>query len=293
MTPIRPSKHRARNTPFALKNEQSENSQKSLLLSLLKNVSLASAALYVTGALFGYGVSLALTANFGYNSGIWYTSALELISLCGEGFLGAMSALTSRFDSKALLRVMTAYGLAIAAMAFVMILCVIAYPFIVKRLDRWWQSLVKRFSRPQQNEKSRVPLSLVGRAVAVVAAAGLTGFLAVPVVGVALVTLFSVFSVIPLLGYTAGTAYAKDLIVGPRHCVSTLKKRVELEKMARTGKQEIGADCVEVLNGDTGETFTGRLIVGRPSYAVLYRPDQEDVVVVVLKTGSMRSIHSK
>lgn len=45
-------------------------------------------------------------------------------------------------------------------------------------------------------------------------------------------------------------------------------------------KHKIGANCVEVTNADTKETFSGRLVIARLSYAVLYRPKQDDVVVV-------------
>ena len=288
MTPLKLYKSRIRRTQAA----DPKNEDGGTLLRWLKTAGLTTAVLSGVGALFGYGVSLGLSGTFGLGSGVWYSTALELISLCGEGLLGVVSAVSSRFDLKVLLLLMAAYGAAVAFMALLVVITVIVLAHQEQRINNLRSSISKWLVAPRKDEKVQPSLNTLKRAIVMVFAAGAVGSMAVPAVVIALIGLFAVVSIIPMIGFYAGTAYAKEVILQPKSCVSPLKVRAKLEKLPRSEKRNIGADCLEVTNAETGEKFSGRLVIARSTHVVLYRPKEDDVVVVVIKTGSMRTIHT-
>lgn len=288
MTPSEHYKARLRRAPAPPTEAKSSGG----VLPVFKNAALAVAILSAVGALFGYGVSLGLSGTFGYSSGVWYSTTIELLSLCGEGFLGAISALSLRFDYGKLLAFMMAFGAALAALT----LAVLMLSFLIfsqaHRISKWRTSTWNWLAKPKSEEAGRISLNAIQRAFAAVFAAGVVGTAAPLAVGIAFTVVITVISAIPLLGFSAGTAYATDVVLGPMYCVSSIKVRTKIAKLPKTEKKYIGADCVEVTNADTGETFSGRLVISRPTHVVLYRPKQDDVIVVVIKTGSMKTIET-
>ena len=63
-------------------------------MDILKAYGVVLATLSATGALFGYGTALGLTSKFGMDTGLWFGSALELLTLCGEGMLGLIESVS-------------------------------------------------------------------------------------------------------------------------------------------------------------------------------------------------------
>ncbi len=257
-------------------------------LEWLKTLGVATAVLSAVGALFGYGVALGLSAKFGFSAGVWYTSTLELISLSGEGFLGLLTQLLSRLDRWSVLRWMSAYGLAMATMALVSMGAVFFAVTQQERADRWRRQLAEKM-KPMPNRELGFSWALFRRGSAIVVFAALSGFLAIPIVGIILGGLFMLIAIIPVFGFYAGTAYADRVVLEPQNCVSSPFVRYQSNK--HTSSQKVGVPCVEVMESSSGESVTGRVIIARAGYVVLFRPDHDDAIVVVLKAGSMRTIN--
>ncbi len=258
----------------------------------LKNLGLAIALLSAAGGLFGYGVAAGLGSQFGLGTGVFYTSTLELLSLCGEGFLGLLYLLKNRFDSMSFLALMMFYAGSTGITVFVALLVFklsTKYKSDIKVFaDRFHKRIQKRKSETGQEGPSYLELIFAS----VVAA--IFGFFSLPAIALCFFVMLLFVAVLPVVGVTAGMSYAKSVVITPESCVSAPQARLRFEEAQRLSKDprkiKIGAQCVTVLDAATKKMVSGRLIVSRPTYSILYRPSSDDTVLVPIREGSFRSI---
>jgi hypothetical protein len=282
---------------FSWKNRRPPaGAEKAVPSETLKTLGLLIAVLSAVGALFGYGVAMGFSRVFGLGIGTWFSSPLELISLSGEGVIGVISALASRTDIfEKLLGYMFGYAAFSGAALFAGICLSIAVSMGRHRLKSWSSKLVSRNRppAPKSDVNSELSWSRVKRILAVTLGGAIAGFFGIPLFGVALLAVFVVLSIVPMLGLAGGSSYAVEAVLKPTACVSSpasLQEFREQKNKSDTSKVAFGADCVEVVDRNTSRSIKGRLIVSRSSYVVLYRPGEDDVVVVQMRNGSLKSI---
>lgn len=269
--------------------------EKSDQLAWLRNLVVVAAVLSTAGCLFGYGVAMGLSSRFGLGTGAWYSSTLELISLSGEGFLGLYSMAGSRWEVLAsLLWLMLLYAAAAGGIALLVMLLYSARNSSWPRLRRGWLKVINVFrsKKPALHRDRSFPSGWEVAMASIAAAAA--GFFSLPAVGLVLFGLLATVSALPVIGAVAGVSYAKAAVLQPDKCVSSPLARTRFEReqeaASKPQKMAIGVQCVEVVDATTKQAVSGKIVVSRPGYVIIYRPAQDDTLLVMVKDASLRTI---
>lgn len=262
-------------------------------LAWLRNLVVIAAVLSAAGCLFGYGVAMGFSSSFGLGTGVWYSSTLELISLSGEGILGLYSVVRARSEAlDSLLRLMLLCAAATGCLTLLLILVFRAKSSSWQRLSRWWRKAISVF-RSEKTASPSAPSFPSGREMSVVSVAVAAGFLGVPAVALAFFALLVSLSTLPVIGVQSGMAYAKAAILQADSCVSPPQARMRFEReqamASEPKKMNLGAQCVEVVDATTRQAVSGKLIVSRPGYVIIYRPAQDDTLLVMVKDAGLRT----
>lgn len=264
-------------------------------LAWLRNLVVLAAVLSTAGCLFGYGVAMGLSSRFGLGTGAWYSSTLELISLSGEGFLGLYSMAGWRWEVlSSLLWLMLLYAAAAGSTALLFMLVYSAKSSSWPRLRRWWRKAISVFRSKDPASQSAPSFPSGWEIVMASLAAAAAGFFSLPAVALVLFALLATLSALPVIGAAAGMSYAKVAVLQPDNCVSPPQARMRFERKQELAsepqKMGIGVQCVEVVDEVTKQTVSGKIVVSRPGYVIIYRPAQDDTLLVMVKDAGLRTV---
>lgn len=264
-------------------------------LAWLRNLVVIAAVLSTAGCLFGYGVAMGLSSRFGLGTGAWYSSTLELISLSGEGFLGLYSMAGWRGEVLgSLLWLMLLYAAAAGGTALLFLLLYSAKSSSWPRLRRWWRKAISVFRSKKPASQSAPSFPTGWEVVMASLAAAAAGFLSLPAVALVLFGLLATLSALPVIGATAGMSYAKAAVLQPDNCVSPPQARMRFEREQKLAsepqKMSIGVQCIEVVDATTKQAVSGKVIISRPGYVIIYRPAQDDTLLVMVKDAGLRTV---
>lgn len=125
-------------------------------------------------------------------------------------------------------------------------------------------------------------------------AAAAAGFLSLPAVALVLFGLLVTLSALPIIGAAAGMSYAKAVVLQPENCVSPPQARMRFEReqelASKPQKMGVGVQCVEVVDATTKQAVSGKIIISRPGYVIIYRSAQDDTLLVIVKDAGLRTV---
>lgn len=286
-----PSHSRAAATPR--RPHPSPHTDKPSFLNGLKVYGVVLATLSGIGAYFGYGVAAGLMAKFGLDTGLWYSSPLELLSLSGEGVMGMLTNLMKTSSTEFAWSALRwgAGGAAIAATVWAVLLLAawshrLAPP---GSLDLARLAGVSELHKASQEGRCQI----AKRVLRSIVAGAIAGAVALPISLAMIVAGFAALLIFPLLGFSAGQAYADLAVLNPERCVNKpgdLRDAAKADKLK--GNSQTGANCAELVSAAGVVVGRGRVVIARPSFVVFYRPAHKDAVLLQIKDGSLRVIDS-
>lgn len=262
------------------------------LLGALRHVAVVLAALAPLGILYGYGVALGFGSRLGLDSGIFFSSVSDLLVLAGRGLLGDILNLQRALEELKLgdyrdgAAVAGSLALAMGAVSALIVLMRIWVAGHKQPLIAVWGRLSARFAVRFRPAVAWPTATLVA---AMIGGAALRWLL----LAGPLLLLFALAAV-PTFGMTAADRYLSVSVFDVAGCVSQPGRRWSQAQLATgkpgTGHTKFGAQCVEVASEKNQTIVRGRLVMARGDLLVIYRPDQDDSIVVDSKATTVRSI---
>jgi hypothetical protein len=263
---------------------------------LLKRLGFLLASLSVTGGLFGYGVALGLSSQFGLGTGAWFSSTLELISLTGEGFIGLISIFS---EGSKLLDRTWGYLLGYAGLSMALSCLFWLVMTFKKQVGEFLFAklrglLLQIAPRDEWRAEERSPRTVFVEGLFVIVFSSVGGFLALPFIAFVFALVIALIGILPSIGSFAGVAYARAIVLEPEDCVSGPAKLRAFGKYNDTAKApkqaKHGTHCVEVMSLTGGLSETGKVVISRPSYLMIYRPAHDDVIMLQTKDVRVRTL---
>lgn len=239
---------------------------------------------------------MGLSSRFGLGTGAWYSSTLELIALSGEGFLGLYSMTGWRWEALSrLLWLMALYAITAGGTALVFLLIFRAKNFSWPRFNKWWLKAISAIRPKRPLQEKPTPFPTIWETLLISGIAAAAGFISLPAVALVLFLLLASISALPVIGATAGISYAKAFVLEPTLCVGPPQARARFERTqelaTKPQKAVTGVQCVEVFDALSKQTITGKIVISRPGYVIIYRPEQDDTLLVLTKDVGLRTVN--
>lgn len=262
------------------------------MINALKVYGIVLATLSGIGAYFGYGVALALMGKFGLDTGLWYSSPLELLSLSGEGVMGMLANLTRKTPID-FLWVSLTWAAGGAVIASVVWLALLLMSWVYRRVPQGSLDIARLIGVAELHKATQErPAQIAVRVVKSVVAGAVAGAAALPISLALIIAGFAALLIFPVLGFSAGQTYAEMAVMGPERCVS---KPGHLRSAAMKGELQnssTGAKCAELVSAAGTVVGRGRVVIARPSFVVFYRPAEGDTILFQIKDGHLRVVDS-
>ncbi|TFZ02989.1 hypothetical protein EZ313_17350 [Ramlibacter henchirensis] len=252
-------------------------------LRVLQTAAVVLAALTPLGLLYGYGVALGLASRLGLDPGVFFNSVLDLLVLAGRGLLGHFLFLLKALDdlgSDEILEAGAVCGLAVLVLSLLAAAAYFVVQHLVPRLrnSELWRAVTQAFD----DATVRPIVKFFSLAVFIAMASGAAlRWLSL----VAALALLTVLSAAPMLGMSGADNYLAATVFQADSCLpgpGTRWAAVQRPQQRRSRATRYAATCVEVVPA-TGAVLRGRLVLARGENVVLYRPRQDDALVLDLK----------